>query len=146
MPADSMTLPENDREIATMRVLVADDSKPLRDAVRRLVAGYPSWEVCGEAINGRDAIEKAMLLRPEVILMDVGMPEVDGLEATRRIRELLPEVEILIFTQYDSEQAWREAVAAGARGYLAKAKASCLIEALEAVSQHQEYSSHTSRV
>ncbi|HVO64089.1 MAG TPA: response regulator transcription factor [Terriglobales bacterium] len=120
------------------RVLVVDDSKALRDAVRRLLADLPDWEICGEASNGREGVEKALELRPDVILMDVGMPELDGLEATRRIRTQV-DTEVLVFTQYDSRQAAEEAMAAGARGYLPKSRAADLIEALTAVVQHRDY-------
>jgi DNA-binding NarL/FixJ family response regulator len=120
------------------RILVVDDSKALRDAVRRLLAGLPDWEICGEAGNGREGVEKAIELRPDVVLMDVGMPELDGLEATRRIRKQI-DTEVLVFTQYDSRQAAEEAIAAGARGYLPKSRAVDLIEALTAVAQHRDY-------
>jgi DNA-binding NarL/FixJ family response regulator len=122
----------------TRRVLIVDDSKALRDALRRLLADLPEWEICGEASNGREGVEKALELRPDVILMDVGMPELDGLEATRRIRKQL-DTEVLVFTQYDSRQAAEEAVEAGARGYLPKSRASDLVEALTAVVQHRSY-------
>jgi DNA-binding NarL/FixJ family response regulator len=130
---------EDPDEAAVRRLLVVDDSKPLRDAVQRLMTGVPGWEICGEATNGREAIEKALTLRPDIILMDVGMPEMDGLEATRHIRRQV-DAEVLIFTQYDSRQAWEEAVDAGARGYLAKSQASNLVQALEAVVEHRDYS------
>ena len=120
------------------RVLIVDDSKALRDAVRRLLAGFPDWEICGEAGNGREGVDMALELRPDVILMDVGMPELDGLEATRRIRKQL-DTEVLVFTQYDSRQAAEEAISAGARGYLPKSRAADLIEALTAVAQHRDY-------
>jgi DNA-binding NarL/FixJ family response regulator len=128
-------------DVAVRRVLVVDDSKPLRDAVQRLLADLPGWKICGEATNGREAIDMALELQPDVILMDVSMPEVDGFEATRRIRQHL-DIEVLIFTQYDSQQAGQEANAAGARGYLPKSRAAKLVEALEAVVQHQSYSVH----
>ena len=138
MRTKSETLSSAERHAGARRVLVVDDSKPLRDAVQRLLADLPEWEICGEACNGREAIDKALDLHPDVILMDVGMPELDGLEATRRIRQHI-DVEVLIFTQYDSRQAWQEAVNAGARGYLPKSRATYLVEALETVAQRKNY-------
>lgn len=142
VPIQSQTLSrKNSAPMPVWRVLVVDDSKALRDAVNRLLADLPGWQICGEATNGREAIEKALELEPDVILMDVGMPELDGLEATRRIRQRL-DVEVLIFTQYDNRQAGQEALAAGARGFLPKSRAANLVEALEAVVQHQNYPAH----
>lgn len=135
---ETETLAQDQSENTARRILVVDDSKPLRDAVQRLLAGLPGWEICGEAANGREGVQKALELRPDVVLMDVGMPELDGLEATRRILQRL-DTEILIFTQFDSRQAGLEALAAGARGYLPKSRASDLVDALEAVVQHQPY-------
>jgi DNA-binding NarL/FixJ family response regulator len=123
---------------------VVDDSKPLRDAVRRLLSELPEWEICGEASNGREAVEMALDLQPDVILMDVGMPELDGLEATRRIRRQL-DVGVLIFTQFDSQQALEEALAAGARGYLPKSRAGELVHALEAVATRPNGNSAAAR-
>ncbi len=123
------------------RLLVVDDSQALRNAVHRLLTDLPAWEICGDAANGREAVEKALELHPDVVLMDIGMPEVDGLEATRRILKQL-DVEILVFTQYDSFQAGQEAIAAGARGYLPKSRAVDLLEALETVVQHRNYFGH----
>ena len=136
---ETATLSDGEQDTTVVgRVLVVDDSKALRDAVRRLLADLPDWEICGEASNGREGVEKAVELRPDVILMDVGMPEFDGLEATRRIRKQV-DTEVLVFTQYDSRQAAEEAMAAGARGYLPKSRAADLIEALTAVVQHRDY-------
>ncbi len=142
MHAESEMLCGDERpRLSIRRVLVADDSQPLRVAVRRLLADIPNWEICGEAANGREAVEKALELRPDVILMDIGMPELDGLEATRKVLQQL-EVEVLVFTQYDSQQAGQEALSAGARGYLPKSRASDLLQALETVAQHQNYFGH----
>lgn len=139
MQGQTETLSDDDRSHSMVgRVLVVDDSKALRDAVRRLLADLPDWEICGEACNGREGVEKALELRPDVILMDIGMPELDGLEATRRIRKQL-DTEVLVFTQYDSRQAAEEALEAGARGCLPKSRAADLVEALTAVVQHQNY-------
>ncbi|MBV8476669.1 MAG: response regulator transcription factor [Acidobacteria bacterium] len=137
MQAESRTLDlEDGKQAMVRRLLVVDDSKALRDAVQRLMADLPTWRICGEATNGREAIEKALDLQPDAILMDVLMPELDGLEATRRIRQQL-DVAILIFTQYDSGQAAQEATAAGARGYLPKSRAADLVRALEAALEQQ---------
>lgn len=139
MQGQTETLSDDDRSDSMAgRVLVVDDSKALRDAVRRLLADLPDWEICGEAGNGREGVEKALELRPDVILMDIGMPELDGLEATRRIRKQI-DTEVLVFTQYDSRQAAEEALAAGARGYLPKSRAADLVQALTQVAQHQDY-------
>lgn len=143
MQAESETMSTMDpRRMAIRRLLVVDDSKALRDAVQRLLADLPDWEICGEASNGREALEQALQLQPDVILMDIGMPEVDGLEATRRILQQM-DVEVLIFTQYDSRQAGQEAIAAGARGYLPKSRAVDLVSALDTVVQHRSYFGHS---
>ncbi|PYX78261.1 MAG: hypothetical protein DMG70_32440 [Acidobacteria bacterium] len=126
--------------MTTLRILIVDDNKALRDAVRRLLAFRPSWEICGEATNGREAIEKSVELHPDVVLMDIGMPEMDGLQATRRLGELAPEIEVLIFTEHESKHAMAAALEAGARGYLAKSRSSQLGEAIETIAQHQHYS------
>jgi DNA-binding NarL/FixJ family response regulator len=131
---------ESDSVMTTLRILVVDDNKALRDAVRRLLAFRPHWEICGEATNGREAIEKSVELHPDVVLMDIGMPEMDGLQATRRLGELAPEIEVLVFTEHESRHAMAAALEAGARGYLAKSRAGQLGEAIEAIAQHQPYS------
>ncbi|HEY1262106.1 MAG TPA: response regulator transcription factor [Terriglobales bacterium] len=124
----------------THRVLIVDDQESIRRALRSLLRSDPVFELCGEAANGREAVEKALELDPEVVLMDVSMPELDGLEATRRIRKVLPETEVLIFTQHEPAQAARAAKEAGARGFLAKSKASHdLVPALTAVCEHRPF-------
>ena len=79
-----------------MRILLADDHKIVRGGFRRLIESHPGWEVCAEASNGREAVELALALRPEVAVLDLTMPELNGLEATRMIREELPETEVLL--------------------------------------------------
>jgi DNA-binding NarL/FixJ family response regulator len=130
---------------ATVRILVADDHEMVRRGIRSLLAERSDWLVCGEAVNGREAVERAIELRPHVVIMDVTMPLLSGLEATRRIRKALPECEVLILTMHESEQLIREVLAAGARGYLLKADAGQLVvNAVEALAAHQPF--FTSRV
>jgi DNA-binding NarL/FixJ family response regulator len=123
-------------EADLLRILIVDDQEPVRRALRGLLRTQPAFQLCGEAADGLEAIEKARELKPQVVLMDVSMPRLDGLEATRQIIKALPETEVLILTQHDSEQAARAAKDAGARGYLSKSDARYLISAVETVSRH----------
>ena len=102
------------------RILIADDHELIRQGLRKVLEERPGWTVCGEAITGREAVAKARELRPHVVVLDIGMPELNGLEATRQIRRALPNTEVLILTLHDSERLAREAMAAGARGFLLK--------------------------
>ena len=124
-----------------MRVLIADDNQALRYAVGRMLATDPTMELCGEAENGREALKKSIDLKPDVVLMDIAMPEMNGLEVTRTLRRLAPSVEILVFTQHESTHAMQAALDAGARGYLAKTHAASLVEAIRTVARHKTYSS-----
>lgn len=99
-----------------------------------MLESHPRWEVCGEAANGREAVELAMRHRPHVVVMDINMPELNGLEATRQICKALAGVRVVILTAHDSEQLVREMLVSGARGYVLKADAGeDLIAAVEAV-------------
>jgi len=120
-----------------MRILIADDYGVVRLGLRDLLRGRAGWEVCGEAGNGIEAVELARQLRPDLAILDVAMPLLNGLEATRRIRRELPETEVLLFTVYASEQLAVEALEAGARRYLLKSQsASELVSAIESASWH----------
>lgn len=122
------------------RVLIADDHALLRRGVRLLLESHPDWEVCGEASNGQEAVEMTWAMRPGVVVMDVSMPVLNGLDATRKIREALPETEVLILTMYESREMIRAARQAGALGYVVKTHPEGhLIDALRAVSRHQPY-------
>ena len=130
----------------TIRILVADDHPAVRHGLRTLLGGQPEWEIIDEAEDGVEAVEKADLLKPDVILLDISMPRMDGLEACRRIRKGVPKAEVLIVTQHDSPQMMREAVSAGARGYVVKSDAARdLLAAVEAVSQHNFFPAHDRR-
>ena len=104
----------------TIRVLLVDDHALFRSGVASLLRQEPGFEVVGEADNGLEALEKAQELMPDVILMDIYMPEIGGLEATRRIKALLPYVKIVILTVSEEEADLFEAIKAGAHGYLLK--------------------------
>ncbi|MGB7600199.1 MAG: PAS domain S-box protein, partial [Candidatus Sulfotelmatobacter sp.] len=124
----------------TMRVLVVDDHEVVRRGVRSLIQSHSNYDVCGEAVDGQDAVEKAQQLNPDVIVMDVSMPRLNGLEATHLIRATLPDSEILILSQHDSPEMVRQAFKAGARGYVVKSSiARDLLAALECVARRQPF-------
>ncbi|MGB8725540.1 MAG: response regulator transcription factor [Terriglobales bacterium] len=98
------------------------------------------WEICGEAKDGREAVECAKQMKPDVVLLDIGMPSLNGLDAARQIRTALPETSILILTMHDSEQVVREVLAVGARGFLLKSDAGRdLVAAVEALQQRRTF-------
>jgi len=112
----------------------------VRRGIRSLLAVRKDWIICGEATNGREAVERAIELRPNVVIMDVTMPLLGGLEATRRIRQALPDCEVLILTMHESEHLIREVLAADARGYLLKTDAGALVvSAVEALAVHRPF-------
>jgi DNA-binding NarL/FixJ family response regulator len=124
----------------TVRVLLVDDHEVVRRGLRFLLLTQSKYEVCGEAVDGEDALEKAQQLKPDVILMDVSMPKLNGLEATRLIRSMLPDSEVLILSQHESPEMVRQAFKAGARGYVVKSSiAKDLPVALDTVSRHQPF-------
>lgn len=116
------------------KVLIADDHEVVRRGIRAMVKQYPHLEVCGEASDGREAVRVAAVLKPHIVIIDIAMPQLNGLDATRQIVRQDPNVNVLILTMHDSEQVVREVLAAGARGYLLKSDAGRdLIAALDAI-------------
>ena len=103
-----------------VRVLLADDHSLFREGMANILNGQPDFEVIGEASNGLDAVEKALELRPDLILMDIGMPIFDGLEATRQIKKEFPNVIIVMLTMRDEDEKLFAALKNGAQGYLLK--------------------------
>jgi DNA-binding NarL/FixJ family response regulator len=123
-----------------LRILIADDYEVVRFGVRSLLQDHAGWEVCGEAVDGRDAVTKAAQLRPDVVVLDLGMPNLNGLDAARQILRNAPETMILVLTMDESEQAMREALHAGVRGIVLKSDtARDLIAALEALQNHRTF-------
>ncbi|MGH8199966.1 MAG: response regulator [Steroidobacteraceae bacterium] len=114
------------------RILIADDHEVVRRGIAAQIAQRPDWEVVAEATNGRDAVTLALDLRPDLIVLDLTMPELNGLAAATRILASWPEARIVILTVHESEQLVREVLAAGARGYVLKSDAGrILMAALE---------------
>lgn len=122
-----------------VRILIADDHEVVRQGVRTILEGQAGWVVCGEASTGRDAVTKALDLQPDIVVLDISMPELNGLEATRQIRRLVP-AKILILTVHDSDQVVTEVLDAGAHGYVLKADAGrTLVEAIRSLLERQEF-------
>jgi len=123
-----------------VRVLLVDDHPVVRQGLRTLLESRSELEVVGEASDGIEAVEKVMSLQPDVVVLDVTMPRMNGIEACRIIQQKSPGPEVLFVTQHDSPQMMKEAMTAGARGYVVKSNlARDLIEAVETVSQHREF-------
>lgn len=123
-----------------VRILLVDDHPVVRQGLRTLLAGRSELEVVDEASDGLEAVEKVGSSQPDVVVLDITMPRMNGIEACRIIKQKNPKLEVLFVTQHDSPQMLREALAAGARGYVVKSNlARDLVEAVEAVSQHREF-------
>lgn len=122
------------------RVLVVDDHAVIRRGVQQILHPYPEWELCGEADSGEEAIKLAETLKPEIIIMDVSMPGLNGLEASRVIHGRLPETKILLLTLHSSPELVRTAFRAGARGYVLKSDAEHeLVRALRVIAGEGTY-------
>lgn len=123
-----------------MRILVADDHDIIRRGLKELLTSRAGWQVCAEAKTGREAVTLAEQLKPDVVVMDISMPDLNGLEAARKIRKSLPKTEILILTLHFSDQLVREIVEAGVRAYIMKSDADRdLVAAVEALANHRPF-------
>jgi DNA-binding NarL/FixJ family response regulator len=123
-----------------LRILVADDHEIVRRGLKTLLASRPGWTVCAEAASGREAIALAAQLRPDIVVMDIAMPGLNGLEATRRIRKILPKAEVVILSLHYSDQLVREVLDAGARAYILKSDATRdLLKAIEALATRRTF-------
>ncbi len=124
----------------SLRILIADDHDIVRVGLRMLLQRQPCWTICGEAGTGQEALDLALLHKPDIVILDFSMPVLNGLEVTRKIRKALPGTEVLILTMHDSEQLIRQVLAAGALGFLLKTNAKHqLIPALETLAEHKPF-------
>jgi DNA-binding NarL/FixJ family response regulator len=122
------------------RILIADDHEVVRSGLRSIIEAQPRWEIVGEAVDGKDAVRKAVDLKPDVAILDYSLPLINGVEATRQIVARSPGIEIMIFTMHDSETLIFDLLKAGARGYLLKSDAGrFLISAIESLAAHKPF-------
>jgi DNA-binding NarL/FixJ family response regulator len=126
--------------VKKLRILLADDHALVRQGARVVLQARHGWRVVGEAVNGREAVEKAIELKPDVAVVDIGMPELDGVEVARQIREGVPSTKVLILTMHESDQIVKRALDAGALGYVLKSDLTeCLARAVKAVSEGKRF-------
>ena len=124
----------------SVRIVIADDHDVVREGLRALLGTEPAWQVCGEAVSGRDAVALVAEKRPDVVILDVSMPDLNGIEAARRIRRISPASEVLILTMHDSDQLLGEALEIGVRGYVLKSDAGReLVAAVTALARHRPF-------
>lgn len=122
------------------RILIADDHEVVRRGIRSLLESHAGWEICGEAKDGREAVDLSRELKPDLVLLDIGMPNLNGLDAARQIIANRPLTRVLILTIHDSDQVVRDVLAAGARGFLLKSDAGRdLLTAVEAMQHHRTF-------
>jgi DNA-binding NarL/FixJ family response regulator len=123
-----------------LRILIADDHELVRRGVRTLLEGEAGWKVVAEVRDGQEAVDKATELKPEVAILDIGMPRLNGLDAARRIKKAVPQIKVLILTMHDSEHLAWEVLKAGARGYVTKSDtARDLVLAIEALRRDKTF-------
>lgn len=123
-----------------LRILIADDHDVMREGTRAVIERQPGWEVCGIAGNGREAVAQAIQLQPDVVIMDMTMPELNGLDAAVQIKRRLPRTEILMFTAHETDELIREAFEVGVKSFIFKSEAhTYLVEAIQSLSQHKPF-------
>jgi DNA-binding NarL/FixJ family response regulator len=122
------------------RILIADDHAMMRKGLRTTIKPHPGWEVCGEATDGLEAFEQTKLLKPDLVILDVSMPVLNGLEVAHRIASIMPGVKILLFTMHNSPQFAKDVTKTGAHGYVCKASGEeLLIQAIETLLEGESF-------
>jgi two-component system, NarL family, response regulator NreC len=123
-----------------LRILIADDHEVVREGMRALIEHEPGWEVCGTAVTGQEAVDSAKKLKPEVVVLDMTMPELDGLDVLREIKRALPNTEVVIFSAHHSEEVIEQLFDAGAKSYIQKTDASRhLVAAIRSLAEHKPF-------
>ena len=126
--------------MAPFRILLADDHEVVRAGLRALLEEQTGWEVVAEAVDGRDAVDKASKLKPDAVVIDIAMPSLNGLEAVRQILKAVPSTKVLVLTMYDSDPLIQQVLQAGARGYLLKSDAGRdLVSAIDALRRNKTF-------
>ena len=123
-----------------LRILIADDHELVRRGARGVLHSRRSWRVVGEAANGQEAVEKAIDLKPDITLVDISMPELDGIEVVRQIRQAVPTTKVLVLTMHESDRMVQRALDAGAQGYILKSDLTdCLVTAVKSISEGDRF-------
>jgi DNA-binding NarL/FixJ family response regulator len=123
-----------------LRILIADDHDVMREGTRAVIERQPGWEVCGTAATGREAVAQAVRLQPDIVIMDMSMPELNGLDAAVQIKRRLPATEILMFTAHETDELIREVFEIGVKSFIFKAEAhTYLVDAIQSLSQHKPF-------
>jgi DNA-binding NarL/FixJ family response regulator len=123
-----------------LRILIADDHELVRKGLQNVLEQPPEWKICGEAPNGRKAVELAAALNPDIVVMDLSMPDLNGLEATRQICKLNPKAQVVVLSMFESDELVRQVLAAGGRGYVLKSDAAqMLVKAIESLAEGRTF-------
>src|SRR5271168_1751569 len=127
-------------KMKALRILIADDHDLMRRGIKGMLTSHAGWEICGEAHTGREAVSKSQELRPDIAILDISMPDLNGVDAARRIRKESPNTEILILSVHYSDQLIRDILEAGVRGYIVKSDSDRdMIVAVKTLTNHKPY-------